>query len=576
MINKILRNFVRLGLVSIYPLIIFLCFYLIWRKDKYRKAIKENYKKIIFCTLIFAIVITVGLIVFFSIEDTIYVYDYAGHWRRSLILREMFFKDPLSVLPKVYDSMLNDDYSFLPALFQLGPMVLNTSYSYFCIVTFFGFLIPTFVLFQIMYCAYFGKNSVISLLAMCLFYPIYITLFYGKLDIAGLFFVLMAMALIVFPNFEEIDFIDNCSMNLFGFVMIFLRRWYLYTLITIYLVYFVKYILNCKNKPFKDFSNGLIKIFTSGFVLLLIIIVFFMPFFKNVIGNNFAEAYDFYNREGKITNLINFYSPIIILISFYGCYILFKSKNTENRKILLYLIILSIVPTMMFWHVQSFEYHHYNIINLNVLFLFTIGLSHILTKNILIVFLTIVLLGSQVINIFIENNIKIPLATHIKRIPEVRSDKRQIIELTNYLKSITTEQGEYAYLASNTYYFNDDLLRNAILPDLDCPNIDSAVFDLRDGFPKDLQYVRYIITVDPILYMDEDYQHMFEVITNSILNEPEIKKLYNPIKKFELEGMELTIFEKTSDWTTETKQYFYKEMLKYYPDKEDYFLYILD
>ena len=574
MIDKILRNLIRLGLVGIYPMILILCFILIWCKEKYRNIIKENYKKIAVITIIFMVLLLVGMAIYFSVEDTIYVYDYAGHWKRALIVRDLFLKDPLNVLPRVYDSMLYDDYSLLPGLFQIIPLIFGTSYSYFSITSVVLFLTPSIALFQILYLSYFeGKLFSLSL-AIISFFPIYINSFYGKIDVVGLFFVFMCVGLIILPEFEEIDFVDNLSMNLFGFLMIFLRRWYLYSLVGLYIAYFIKYLVYIKFTLNKENFKKFIKILFSGILLLVVILAYFYPFFSMVINNNYSEAYEIYDRSGKFIELINFYSVVIFSIFVYGLYKSYREK--KNIEIIYLFSTISIISIFLFWGVQSMEYHHYNMINGFLLFFYAYGIENLINQNLYAKLAVSIVLLFQVVNVFLYNGLNVPFFTNVKKIPEIRGDKQDIVDFSNYLKEITTNKGEFAYLASSTYYFNDDLLRNAILPDLRSPEIITAVFDLRDGFPKNLQYVKYIITIDPILYTDKDYQHIYDIITNALLSEGKVKELYRISKELNISGLNITIYEKIGEWSQEVKEYFYEEMLRYYPDKEDFFAYILD
>ena len=81
-----MTNLIRLLLVLIYPLLLLVSFLLLYRR--YKDSLKENIKYILINTLMVAIIISAGLLVFFHFEDTIYAYDYAGHWIRALTLRQ--------------------------------------------------------------------------------------------------------------------------------------------------------------------------------------------------------------------------------------------------------------------------------------------------------------------------------------------------------------------------------------------------------------------------------------------------------------------------------------------------------
>lgn len=557
-----MRNILRLLLVSIYPIIIVGSFFYIYKK--YNNTIKNKYKAIILNSIIPTLLIALGLFIFFHVEDTIYAYDYAGHWIRALTLKKFFYENPSIILETVYNSMNTSDYSYLPALFGLPLILIKESYLFFSISNLLLFLLPTFLLLNILYFHYINKNNYLPSLIILAFYPLYLTLFYGKVDCSGLFFTILAYSLVILPDFEDINTSDNILVNICLFLAIFLRRWYLYSAVCLYLSYFIKWLFY-KNKRTYD----LLKLISSGIILLVIVLLFFNGFLTRVLTNNFDEAYAFYNHPHKISSFINYISPIIMLISLVGL------LNTK-KELLIINIISIVIPCLMIWKIQSFEFHHYYVFLFNLIVLFTNGLLYLTNINNKISFVAVILLLIQSIGIYFPYNI--PLFTNIKKQPEILGDKNELIELSEYIKSIEPDENTTAFLATGTYgIITDDLLRNALLPNLDGPNIDSAVFDIRDGFPRDYQFIKYIITSDPITYTDQKYQHMFNIISDAIVNNEEISSIYNPIYSTKLyDTYTITIYEKVGEYTPTMKEYFYNQMLKRYPDKADYFSYILD
>ena len=562
-----MTNLLRLGLVLIYPAIILFSAWTLYRK--YRDTIRDHCKDILLNTLIVTAVLSIGLIVFFRFEDTIYAYDYAGHWIRALTLRKLFFEDPHSILRLVYYSMNNTDYSYLPALFGLPFIIISQSYLFFSLSVLFIFLIPAFAVMQVLYFHYLEGNKYLPLFIFIAVYPLYLTLFYGKVDCSGLLFITLAYALIILPDFRDIDMIDDLSVNLFTFTAIFLRRWYLYSVVCLYLSYLLKWLLYKDKK-----ASDILKLLSSGIIALAVILVFFGSFVFNVFHNNFEETYAFYNHDGKLLSFINYISPLICLLIIPGMIRLFK----KDRALLSVNILSIVLPCVMIWHIQSFEFHHYYIFLFNIVILFTCGILQLQELNKKAVLPLFVLLLVQVALIFTYAPATMPLFTDIRKDPEVLDDKEELIEIARYIRSIETDDETSAFLCAGSYgIITDDLIRNALLPDIDAPKIDSAVFDIRDGFPKDIQYIRYIITVDPIIYSDEDFQHMFTVIDDAIRNNKDISAIYEPIKDFRLyDRYTVTVYERTGEYTKEMKEYFYEEMLKYYPDKADFFAYILD
>ena len=177
-----LNTFYRLISLSIYPLVLLFCGWLILRKNNYRKALKENYKQIIINTFIISLIILASIVIFFKIENTIYVYDYAGHWKRALELRSIFINNPRSIFQSVYKSMNYDDYSLLPALFGLWAILVNKGMGFFVISSYVNFLLPFIVCAQVLYYTYIKNHKWLPVFIVLSCYPLYINLFFCKID----------------------------------------------------------------------------------------------------------------------------------------------------------------------------------------------------------------------------------------------------------------------------------------------------------------------------------------------------------------------------------------------------------
>ena len=79
------------------------------------------------------------------------------------------------------------------------------------------------------------------------------------------------------------------------------------------------------------------------------------------------------------------------------------------------------------------------------------------------------------------------------------------------------------------------------------------------------------------MYMDEDYQHMYKIISDAIMYDENISKIFAKVNEFTLEDdTKIYIYEMTGEYTQEMKEYFYNKMLEYYPDKSEFYSYILD
>lgn len=564
-----MRNIYRIIAVLIFPLLLLLTFYLIWRKDRYKNTIINNIRPLLINTSCIAILFVVFISIFLSQEHTIYSWDYSGHWVRSLTLRNIFFMNPQNIFAEVFKSLNQSDYSFLPALFTLPFSIINTSFSFFCISNFICFFIPLFILLQIIYFTYFNKYKYLPSLLFIIFYPLYFTLFEGKACGCGLMFLCASYLLIIFQDTDKIDLIDAASINLFMYITIFERRWYLYSAFVLYLSFFIKYLLSLKT-----LNNKVNYLFTrvifSGIILFISIILFNMPFLIKVLSNNYSEIYSTYNKNGKLLGFINFYSIIICFISLLGFISLFK----RDRILFIINIVSLVISTAMFWKIQSFETHHYYISMINIIFVFVLGCIYIIdyaNKYSLLIYLILLMQTSLVF----VNTSSIPIFTKMKRTPQQMNNIEDYKDFCHYMKNLL---GDYdcAYICGSSSIFNEDIIRNSLLPDLDMPIFEYAQVDLVDGFPNDIDYIKYILIPKPFQYYDKDSQHVHEILANAIENKEEFKNIYQLYDSYKLGSITVDIYEKQSDYTKHMKQYLFDEIIKYYPNNQEIFKEILE
>lgn len=572
----LLANIYRFVLLMIYPCLLLVSFLLLNRKKRYHYIFKFRLKDLIVNTFVFTAIGVMILIVFFKLENTIYSYDYSGHWIRSLYLRKWFLEDPFIVLKNVYDSMNHADYSYLPALLTLGITLVSPGYGWFCISIFISFVVPLFVLLQIWCYSTYNTRPGLMLVGGLTFYPLWFVLFNGEVDVGMPLFFMMMVLLTLHQSFNEIDWIDNLAVNLYAFILIFFRRYSLYPLVAFYLSYVIKYLFELSFLRNRNHLRNLWFMICSGLPALIVILLFFRPYLLMVLGNRFSEAYAAYDHSGKFGAFVGFFSLPLLALSLCGLYSFFKERE--------YGLVVSAVlqiffPLIMLWQIQIQEQHHYSMVVLPLALLFIKGLYVISEKpkrnpKLLIALLTFILAANTLV-----------IFSQVKPVPFINTVRRQpknygvddIKQLSSKLYELTEGEGITAYLASGSSFINDDLLRNANLPDLNTiPTIDSAILDLRDGFPRDLPYIRYIVTFDPIQYFNKPYQHIYDILSNALWSEPLVQEIYQEVYSQYIDDVHVVIYEKTGEYSPAIKEYFYNEILKFYPDEAEYFKYILD
>lgn len=554
---NILLKLITLG---IYPLTLLALAFFLARKQTIVQIWKQHYQRILLHSFVFTIILVIATLIFFHFEDTIYYYDFSGYWVRSLEFKQFFHQHPPTIFSKLYQSMLFDDYSYLANLYLLPMMHFGSSFKYFVLANIITFLLPLSILLQLLFYQFTNKHYVI-LFSLLTFYPLYFTLFSGDVAISGLIFIVTAILLVD----KQFNHFDALYLNFIAFNLIFLRRWFLFIVIILYPILLLKLLTDNK----LSFKKSILYTILSGIILLITLCIVFKPFVMHILQNNLKEAYQFYDRDGKWFDWINYFSLPILLVVGYGLFTLLHRKYLYAI-----LIILSIVvPFVLFTRIQSFEYHHYHLFTIQILILYLFGLAHLDNKK--IQYTILITLGIQLFLLVTPE--KIPFFTKIRRIPQQLSYKQEVQQLSEFLVSISPEPWQSSYLSSGSNRLNDDIIRNSLLPNIqDKPKIDSAVLDLRDGFPKDLQYISYVLVIQPIQYLNPEYQKMYAVISEAIEHHPEISKIYRKINQFKIDNMKVSIYERTGEFTPSMKQYFYQKMLEFYPEHSSFFSYILD
>ena len=120
-----MNNVFRLLSIMIYPLFVLgVLLYVI--RSRYLDTFKKNFKNILINLVIILVIGVVGILVFFQFEkDAVYVYDNAGYYVKSLEILQIFWQEPSKLFPKVFNTINNSDYSYLPSLFNFYGLIFN-------------------------------------------------------------------------------------------------------------------------------------------------------------------------------------------------------------------------------------------------------------------------------------------------------------------------------------------------------------------------------------------------------------------------------------------------------------------
>ena len=102
-------------------------------------------------------------------------------------------------------------------------------------------------------------------------------------------------------------------------LLIFNRRWYAFWFVAFYFsVFIVNLIVAIKNKDKKIVYNTIINLGIAGIVPMVIMLVFFYPFFEMTVLKDYSDIYSAYRSVGimqQINNFSSFFGIFIIIIT---------------------------------------------------------------------------------------------------------------------------------------------------------------------------------------------------------------------------------------------------------------------
>ena len=563
-------------LYSFYPIVILLIFtYFLGVNKHTRNIFVQNNRFLILSTVLIFFLGNILLFLYFRNERFIYYWDYATFWEQSLKLNLLIIENSSKAFVYLINSMNYQEYTALPALFiSLPTTIIGQSFFAFVLSSFNFFVIPFYLILTLFELALIKKleieipsNWLLTLLNF-MFVPFYFTLFHGYIGIVGQVFI-VSLFLLVLAN-DKIDLIEIIMINGLTFLLIFTRRWYLFWVVSFYVGYaFYKLII--KNRTMHQHLLSFLSLILSGLFMLILILLFFFPYFRNLFVSNLATLYASYKLPSLLDEFFRFkyfFGLFIVLIALYGVYLTILKKD----RFTLFLLFVTSFTTFLFMTVQSFEFHHYNLMNFGIFIFFFIGLIQLFHLKKSIRIMLVVLYCVNAIYVFTpKNDLANVLFTSIVLKPKFRSDITEIQDLSNYVNNLTSEN-KYAYCAASSPFINDDLLRNAQLPWIlnSVPNLEgSSNNDVRDGFPLSLFDVNYVLVTDPVQihtsYIDKQYIN--QLINDSLLNKDIIRDNYQLVYENRISDVDIYIFERIENYNDVEKLYFYDKLKVMYPDK---------
>lgn len=478
--------------------------FVLWRQERISYVVKEHKTLIVVFIIFNIVVLNVFVYLHLSQESFIPSWDFGGFYRRALEFTDKLDRSLPEAFANLYNSINLSEYNYIAEWYLYLPMkIIGDSYLRFILCMLNVFVIPSNVLIFILYLLISTnkKNNWLNIavsISIVLFSANLYPLIHGYIGSSGLFFIVFILIFVYLKKFESVNIPFSILTGLLLLLLLVTRRWYAYWIVGFFISLVLPYIIFKKN--WNKLKPVIINCIIMGLVALGLLLLLFFPLFKTITTYNYSEAYSVMKATGISEIIISFikvYGILNVFLMVVGIYSIIKYEYF--KKFGVFLISQILLSIILFNQVQRFGSHHYYIINEMCLLLVIIGLYNLFSlavpvfkKIVICVFLlfmttnfmqTTLLSNKKMEQFHLTTNWFYGRTFPVIRITE---NKDGIIGVINRINSLAGEY-DYTYAIASSVVFNEDFLRNALLPnDLEGLHnlIPTSVYDMRDYLPE--------------------------------------------------------------------------------------------
>ncbi|EKF64943.1 hypothetical protein B194_2163 [Serratia plymuthica A30] len=552
-----------------------------------------KYKKIpsfiLLSMILLAIIIQTS--VFIAHEQNIYYWDFNGYWRMWEEFCVTFPNEPINSIRTVFHSVRHDDYNSLPVALTSWLYIfdLPSRLSYIISLAVM-YLFPTVILFHLL-CKRFSDNRAIGWLLLTCILPLTFVAFWaptmkGYPDISGL--IPIIAALLYVSNNDLGDKVRIKKALVTGLLLwspFLLRRWYAYTVVSLYLSLpvFNYFIYNNAKHSFGRVIITIKSFFAAGTFSVLLTLIFQGALIRRIIETDYSTIYSAYQSslaysiETLYNNIGLYLLPFIII----GLLSIFVGKDRNGKLLVIFSAFNLIFSFFLFTRTQSPGVQHCLPFALWALIIAAFGLKILLqltnNKAYQCSVFGIVTVSCVFINyasLFSANQYQ-PFGKFlpIKSLPMHVDNFNNYVELVKNIETLTQGKDKVTILSSSSV-LNDDMINTLSHRKLTGKIAYASQVDLRDGINVESLLSKYFVVADPVqTHLSPDGQRVITIPANEILSGDGIGSAFR--KKgtgFKLsDGVTAYIYERIRPYTDKEIKNFFSLFFEHYPHwKENY------
>jgi len=462
-------------------------------------------------------------------ERYVYFWDYALYWNYFLNIGSMLCSDWIQAADAISRSVREWDYNYL-AVLPIAPVECffgDSRLTYTVSIALLLVLPTAFLAARVIVLLNPdqrpGTQAIVFAVATLFFlllHPVWIPVFEGRPDIIGLAFAFAILAIYMRRPLHDRSLSMLVATGILLAVLFLLRRWYAYWIVAFFPAAFIADALRL---PAQDITKGLrrtaqsLALIGAAFAAALWSVA--TPLMLRIVATDYSEIYSAYKISsgagGAFLRAIDYFGAPLIVVAGLGLGVSVLRRST--RYLAVFLIVQSLILSLLFYRVQDFNPHHYYLLlpivylGASALFVPPFGTTArrtLLTTGTIAglayLFLCDLAVFSQTWREKVPSQFStlLPQAT---RFPKTRADFDRLGALIVELeKQYRVRPGEI-YVIASSVTLNDDIVRNfcreASIKSLNCEEIVLVNhIDKRDGFPHRLLTSRYVVLATPAQY----------------------------------------------------------------------------
>lgn len=521
-------------------------------------------------------------------EYNVYSWDNAAYWKMWKYFSNKFAENPVEALDEVRHSIRHNDYNcssiLVILIFKLIP--LSSRFCYILGVTI-AYLVPTVLCFSYLIRKITEtENKWLTTLSYII--PATYVAFWGPTlrgypDICGLVFILLSIIFCLKNNFSKrIDIICAIKLGALLWTPFLLRRWYAYTIISLYvtLPFLNAYYYQQKIEVLK-LKNILFNFVIAGCTSVILTTTIQWPLLKTILSTNYSEIYSAYRFSFSVSieALTHEVSLLFVALVFISSILVIIGNNFKLKTCLVFFWSNLIISLTLFTFTQSPGIQHNLPFSLWMLLIFCEGLFYLILqckKKMVtfwlsvtsILFMLLCLLQSLFNILNINSNFLLP---SFKITPLKVGNLQEYEALSNDLLNLT-KNGEKVTIYSSSDILNEEMLETISDSKLNNSINYASQVDLRDNFRVQTLMSDYVVITNPIqTHLRVAGQQVIYIPASSILNHLNIGNAYKKLGyEYKLNNeVSAWIYKKQRPFTSQETTNFFKEFYNHYPKWEN-------